>query len=552
MATVLICDDDPGIRQTLRYIFKRAGHEVVDIEDGRQAVDLVREAPSRFDVAILDLRMPGISGLECLGRLKQVAPDLPVMMLTAFSDWDNTVEAMRLGAYDYLKKPFNNEEIIAVVERAVVRRKLSQEARGRPELPEFREFIGNSQKMRAVLDLVVRVAPTEATVLIQGESGTGKELIARALHYLSPRAAEPFITVNCGAFPETLIESELFGHAKGAFTGAFAEKKGLLAVADRGTFFLDEIGEMPLLTQAKLLRVLEERAFIPVGATRSVQVDVRFVCATNRDLAEEVRHGRFRSDLFYRLNVIPLRLPPLRERPGDIPLLAGFFMRRYARNLSREIKGFSPLAQAKLERYTWPGNVRELENAIQRAIALGSGPQIEDVTLGGDFAIAGGFPGGGAFAGAAPGAMAPAAPPGSMIPGSGSAAGYIAGTGSAAGFIPGTGSAAGYIPGTGSVAGVVDARSFDAGAGAVAPAGEGPGGRPLPSIPPGTGLPRIVPSGFDLERTLEAVERGYLEQALVETEGNLTRAAELLGISFRSIRYKVKKLGIRNARGGEA
>jgi two-component system response regulator PilR (NtrC family) len=501
MADILVVDDERSMRELLTILLRKSGHQVSTASSGDEALALVERAERAPDLVIQDLKMPGLPGIELISRLKKIDPDRPIIVITAFSTWDSTVEAMRRGAYDYVKKPFDNEEIRQAVERALSRRRILEEARGKPDLPELRELVGNSPKMREVLDMVRRVAPAESTVLIQGESGTGKELIARMIHYYSPRAASPFISVNCGAFPESLLESELFGHMRGTFTGAVADKKGLFQIADGGTFFLDEVGEMPLSTQVKLLRVLEERQFYPLGATRPVRIDVRFVCATNRDLSEEVRNGRFRGDLYFRLNVIPVTLPPLRAREGDIPLLAGYFVRKYAAALGREITGIAPAAQAKLESYHWPGNVRELENVIQRAIALGRGSVIEDVMLGDGAAEA--FP-------------KPDLRPGPVA------------------------SPAAGVPA----------------AGRRAPEETWPIARPHAEEPPAVAaapavappLPPIPERGFDLEAQLAAIERRYVEEALARSGGNLTRAAEVLGISFRSIRYKVKKLGVRGQR----
>ncbi len=498
MAHVLVVDDELSMRVFLGIFLRKAGHRVSTAPDGAGALDLVaRDLP---DLVIQDLKMPGMTGVELLRRLKDRLPAIPVVVMTAFATWDNTVEAMRLGAYDYVKKPFNNDDIREVIDRAIKHKQIAGDAAGRPELPEMREMVGNSPKMREALDVARRVAATEATVILQGESGTGKELVARMLHHYSARASDPFIGVNCGAFPESLLESELFGHMRGSFTGAHADKKGLLQLADGGTFFMDEVGELPLAMQVRLLRVLEERQFYPVGGTKPARIDVRFVCATNRDLAEEVRRGNFRGDLFFRLNVVPIRLPPLRERAGDIPLLAGYFVRKYAKALNREITGIAPAAQAMIERYSWPGNVRELENAIQRAIALARGNVIDDIQVAENLFGAGGAPGG---------APAPVY----------AAAAVGAGAGAATALVeppsqPGYGREGGPPPGS------VDVR--------LAP--------PLPPVPEG---------GMDLEATLAAIERRYIEDALARTDGNLTRAADLLKISFRSIRYKVKKLGIR-------
>jgi two-component system response regulator PilR (NtrC family) len=472
---------------------------------------------------ISDLKMPGMHGIELLQRLKARRPELPVIVITAFATWDSTVEAMRHGAYDFVKKPFDTDEIREVVERALTHQKIAGQAGDRPELPEMREMVGNSPKMREALDIAQRVAATEATVLLQGESGTGKELFARMLHYYSARASEPFISVNCGAFPESLLESELFGHVKGSFTGAHADKKGLLQVADGGTFFLDEVGELPLAMQVRLLRVLEERQFYAVGGTKPLRIDVRFVCATNRDLADEVRKGAFRGDLFFRLNVVPIRIPPLRERAGDVPLLAGYFVRKYAKQLGRKIDGIAPAAQATLERYPWPGNVRELENAIQRAIALARGSVIDDIQVAD-----------GLFAAR----RAPEAMPVPVAAVAGVAAPPIdaeAPTPFSHRSVGGRGSESAFIRASGMpLAGGMD--------------GEPPS---VPALPMGADvrlappLPPVPETGLDLEATLAAIERRYIEDALGRTEGNLTRAADLLKISFRSIRYKVKKLGIR-------
>jgi two-component system response regulator PilR (NtrC family) len=499
MANILVVDDERSMRELLSILLRKPGHQVAAASSGDEALALVAKTPP--DLVITDLKMPGMPGLELISRLKAIDTNRPIIVITAFSTWDSTVEAMRRGAYDYVKKPFDNEEIREAVERALRRRRILAEVRGRPELPEMREMVGNAAPMREVLDIVRRVAPAESTILIQGESGTGKELVARMIHYYSPRAASPFISVNCSAFPENLLESELFGHLRGTFTGAHQDKKGLFQVAEGGTFFLDEVGEMPLSTQVKLLRVLEERQFFPLGGTKPVRIDVRFVCATNRDLAEEVRAGRFRGDLFFRLNVIPITLPPLRAREGDIPILAGYFMRKYAAAIGREITAIAPEAQRKLERYRWPGNVRELENVIQRSIALARGSVIEDVMLGDGSALA----------------PAPAPAPAAAAPAGASSAAKRA------------------LDDTWKVAAATwspdEPREPSAAtaAAAVAP-------RSLPPLPA---------SGFDLEAQLAAIERRYIEEALARSNGNLTRAAEVLGISFRSIRYKVKKLGIR-------
>jgi len=530
MAHILVVDDELSMREFLGILLRKGGHRVSAASDGHRALEIVEQDPP--DLVIQDLKMPGMNGTELLPKLKVRVPDVPVIVITAFSTWDNTVEAMRLGAYDYVKKPFDTDEIREVVERALTHRKIAGQASDRPGLPEMRELVGNSQKMREALDVAKRVAPTEATVLLQGESGTGKELFARMLHYYSARGEQPFIGVNCGAFPESLLESELFGHVRGSFTGAHADKKGLLQIADGGTFFLDEVGELPLGMQVRLLRVLEERQFYAVGGTKPVRFDVRFVCATNRDLADEVRRGNFRGDLYFRINVVPITLPALRERTGDVPLLAGYFVRKYAKSLGRAITGIAPSAQARLDAHSWPGNVRELENTIQRAIALARGPVIETVLL----SDATFNPGAPPAAPAPPAAHAPPAAPlasSAAIPG-------------AAVLVPTPSPFPALRP---PPAGLPPARALAAPTAAEDPGEAPPGGvddqpvgvdmRLAPPLPP------VPEAGMDLEATLAAIERRFIEDALTRTDGNLTRAADLLGISFRSIRYKVKKLGIR-------
>jgi len=437
--------------EVLSYILGRAGYEVrtaSSAEEGLAAFDA-----HRFDVTITDLKMPGESGIDLLRRIKDRDANALVIVITAFSTWDSAVEAMRLGAFDYIKKPFDNEDIRAVVGRAMdVARELAE--RGPGDVPAYvRNIIGATPVMQEVHNLIRRVASTDSTILIHGESGTGKELVARAVYNCSSRSEEAFIVVNCGAFTESLLESELFGHVKGAFTGAVSHKKGLLEVAHRGTFFLDEVGDMSRQTQVKFLRVLEEREFMAVGSTETRRVDVRFITATNRDLEEAVADGSFREDLFYRLNVIPIHLPPLRERKEDIPLLAGHFLARYSRQMGKNVTAFSPDAMRFLTDYDWPGNVRELENTIQRAVALSRDSEITPADL------------------------------------------------------------------------VIKMRT----------------GTPASQL-----MSReLPPEGVDLEERLAEVERAFIVQALERTGGNVTRAAELLGTSFRSLRYRISKLGVK-------
>jgi DNA-binding NtrC family response regulator len=450
VAKILVIDDEQSLLEVLEIVLSRSGYEVVtacDEESGYRA--FCRETP---DLVLLDIRMGGVGGLEVLDQLKSTDPLVPVIVMTAYSTWDNAVEAMRRGAYDFIKKPFEDNELV----REVVARALAQRAMlSKGELRDAAsEILGNSEAMRDVLNVIRRVAPTDSTVLVTGESGTGKELFSRALHYCSHRAGGPFLSVNCGAFPESLLESELFGHVKGAFSGAYQDKKGLIEVCDKGTFFMDEVGELSASTQVRLLRVLEDRRVLPVGGTKPRKVDVRFLCATNRDLEEEIRTGRFRADLFYRINVLPVHIPPLRERKKDIPLLAAHFLAKYARRLGRDVTGISPRVQAKLMAYHWPGNVRELENSIQRAVTLSRGPILDtDPIL---------------------------------------------------------------------------SRRLDSSGSRTA-----------------LGAVSIPDEGLNLEEKLGEVERLYLLAALDKTDGHMTNAAKLLGISFRAMRYKVKKYDLR-------
>ncbi|MBI4564999.1 MAG: sigma-54-dependent Fis family transcriptional regulator [Planctomycetes bacterium] len=380
---ILIVDDEPSICEVLSIALRKEGYQVRAETDPRRALELFRQEP--FDLVIQDLKMPEMDGIELLRHIKEIREDALVVVMTAYSTWDRAVEAMRLGAFNYLKKPFdNNAGLRVTVARAmVVHEGTTQLARSQEEvMQEIGHLLGDSPAIRKVHELIRRVAATDSTVLIHGQSGTGKELVARALHSGSPRATHPFVAVNCGAITETLLESELFGHVRGAFTGAVADKPGLMQTAAGGTFFLDEISEMSVQLQVKLLRSLEEREYIPVGSTQTRTLDVRFITATNRDLQAEVKAGRFREDLYYRLNVISIHLPPLKERREDIPLLAGHFLRRFTRTMDKKAIRFTSDAQSALERHDWPGNVRELENAVQRAVSLCNGREITASDLG--------------------------------------------------------------------------------------------------------------------------------------------------------------------------
>ena len=451
-------DDESSLRELLTIVLEGEGYQVISAASGREALETFRENKRTLDLVLQDLKMPEIDGVRLLGHYREEAPDLPVVVMTAFSTWDNAVEAMRLGAYDYIRKPFDTDAIRQVVHRALDRKTFLEECPDelRQEVASRPEMIGNHESVQEVMQMVRRIAPTDSTVLIQGESGTGKELVARAVHYRSLRKNARFVSVNCSALTETLLESELFGHTRGSFTGAVSDTEGLFQAADGGTLFLDEVADMSLTTQVKMLRVLEERRVSPVGSAGSRPVDVRIIAATNRDIHAAVRERSFREDLFYRLNVIPVCLPPLRERKDDIPLLAGYFLAKYARQIGKRVTGISSGARETLRQYDWPGNVRELENVIQRQVVLCEGPAIQQLQLVGQ-----------------------------------------------------------------SVSRSVSDR---------------------------IGVPdeeMIPPEGMDLEEKLDDFERAYLREALRITEGNMTNAAKLLGMSYRSIRYRVKKLKVR-------
>jgi DNA-binding NtrC family response regulator len=464
--TVLVADDELSMRELLSLVLETEGYRVLLAASGREALDSFREERESIDLVIQDLKMPGMDGVDLLRQLKAEAPDVPVIVITAFSTWDSAVEAMRLGAYDYIRKPFDTDTIRSVVRRAIEKRTylrtvpqhLREEVRGSSEM------IGNNSLIQEVFRMINLIAPTDSTVLIQGESGTGKEIVARSIHARSHRHDKPFIPVNCSAFTESLLESELFGHVRGAFTGAIDNKQGLFRAANGGTLFLDEVADMSLTTQVKILRVLEERKISPVGGHRSTDlqpIDVRIIAATNKNMDEEVRKKSFREDLFYRLNVIPLYLPALRDRKDDIPLLTGHFLAKYSRQMKKQVTRISDRARQTLYEYHWPGNVRELENIIQRHVALSNGDLIETLTISGK-----------------PHSAAP--PPAALV-----------------------------------------------------------------TPPPQVSVDLIPAGGIDLERELETIEKNYLREALRMTRGNLTNAAKLLGMSYRSIRYRVKKLKVK-------
>ena len=370
--TVLLIDDDESLRRVVEYNLHEEGYNVLTAVDGSSGWHTFQA--EAIDLILTDVRMPEMDGLELLTRIKSMQPDLPVIMLTAHGTINSAVEAMKLGAFDYLTKPFNREQLKAAVRKALEVAALTRENRYLREVVaerfSFANMIAGSRAMRAVTDTAARVAQSDTTVLLEGESGTGKELLAKALHFHSPRARGPFVTINCGAIPEQLLESELFGHRRGSFTGAVGDKRGKFEAADRGTIFLDEIGELPTLLQVKILRVLQEREIDKVGETRPIKVDVRVIAATNRDLEKMVGDGGFRDDLYYRLAVVSIRVPPLRERSDDIPFLVDHFLGKHAERLGRERPTVEKGVYSAFNLYGWPGNIRELENVIERALVL--------------------------------------------------------------------------------------------------------------------------------------------------------------------------------------
>jgi len=492
---ILVLDDEQAIQRLLKVILEGEGYEVINTDDGRLALETIQR--DGVDLIIQDLRMPKMDGLTFLRLLKESHPEVPSIIITAFGTFETAIEAMRLGAYTHLNKPFDTEEIRHTVLRALERIEIAKKT---PRTGvAFLDIVSHTQVMANVSNMIKRVAPTDSTILITGESGTGKELVARSIHYASLRADQPFVAVNCGAFAETLLESELFGHVKGAFTNAIADRKGVFESADRGTLFLDEVGEMSLPTQVKLLRVLETRSFKPVGGTKEMRFDVRFITATNRNLSQMVSDGQFREDLFYRLNVIPIELPSLRERKEDIPLLAGHFLARFVKRMNKPMHGIDDAVIAKLLAYSWPGNVRELENTIERAVALSSGDRITLADLAGPV-LAG-------------------------ISGARSAT-------TISGSYPRMGVLRPQMPISSAMLGAVPPHQW-----AHLVRTEG--------MPPPDPREMVLPElGMDLEQHLIDQERSYILQALERSNWNLTEAAKLLNMTFRSIRYRVSKLGI--------
>src|SRR6266540_5515146 len=454
-ARILVVDDERSMRELLAIVLRREGYEVLLAENGRSAIAMLEREP--IDLLISDIKMPDLSGVDVLRAAKKLDQDILGIMITAFASTETAVEAMRLGACDYLSKPFDIDLLKMKVREKIENRQLKQEnvllKRTLGLAHQFSNIIGRSESMLGVFKMIETVARTNSTILLTGESGTGKGLVAQAVHFHSLRREKPMVSLNCGALPETLLESELFGHMRGSFTGADTNKKGLLEVAERGTIFLDEIGEMSAVMQVKLLRVLQERRFRRVGGLEELTADIRVIAATNQDLTRLVAEGRFREDLFYRINVIPIALPPLRERREDIPLLAEHFLDKYNEQMGKEIAAISNEALEFLVRYDWPGNIRELENVIERAVALEATPTILPDSL----------------------------PP------------------TIRGDLPRAGNAS---------------------------------------------LEALPDSGFDLEAHVKEIEMSYIAEALKQSGGVQVKAAELLGMSFRSFRYYVKKYNL--------
>ncbi len=453
---ILAVDDEESIREFLEIMLKKEGYDVTTAEDGQKAQEILKK--KSFDMVISDLQMPNVTGMELLKHVKDNYPDLVFMIITAFGTTESAVEAMKLGAYDYITKPFKIDEVRIVIANALRSKNLEVENRSlKKEMQKeysFQNLVGNSEKMHAIYELIKRVSQTPTNVLITGESGTGKEMVAKAIHVNGPLKNKPFVTINCGAIPENLMESEMFGHKKGSFTGAIQDKVGLFEVADGGTLFLDEVGELPLSIQVKLLRAIQERVIRRVGATDDQKIDVRIIAATNRDLEEMIRQGMFREDLFYRLNVIHIKVPSLRERADDVGLLAKHFLQKYATKFGKSVQGISDESMQILKKYDYPGNVRELENIIERTVALEAGSTILPESL----------------------------PP----------------------FV------------------------------------NTPSGRKLAS----SGEIEIGDEGLDLEKVIGQMEKEILIKAIHKANGVKKKAAKLLGITFRSMRYRCDKYGL--------
>ncbi len=479
MARILIVDDEASVREMLGILMEKEGHAVSEAAGVVDARDLIDR--DSFDLVLSDIRMPDGSGIDVLKAVRESDPETVTILLTAFATTETAIEAMKLGAYDYVTKPFNVEELKAKVRKGLETKQLRAENRGLKIAIEggygFRGIVGSSPAIQKVYEVIERVKDTRANVLITGESGTGKEVIARAIHSASRRSKGPFVAVNCGAIPGDLMESELFGHVRGAFTGAVAEKAGLFEQADGGTLFLDEVGELPLDLQVKLLRVIQDRTFRRVGGTEDIRVDVRIIAATNRDLARQVAIKSFREDLYYRLNVVPIHLPPLRERRDDIPHLAMHFLQKFAREIGRDINTISREAMGILQSLPYPGNVRELENLIERAVALETSNVITPASL------------------------------------------------------PGAGTT--YAARESSQPTSPAVRSFPPAPPPAAPSTA----MPIADF-------ELPVEGFSLENYVDAIEKRLILKALDRTRGSRKAAADMLGLTARAFRYRCEKYGI--------
>ena len=453
---ILVVDDELSMRELLDYMLEKQGYGVICAANGKEALSIIEK--EHYDLLLCDIRLGDMTGLEVLKASKKKNPHVTVIMISAFATTETAVEAMNQGAFDYVPKPFENEELLQTIANALERKTLEKEKRAiDDELKEsvhFGKIVGNSPRMLHLYEMIRQVAKTKTSILITGESGTGKELIAKAIHEQSDRADEPFVTINCGGIPEALLESEFFGHRKGSFTGATADKQGLMEIADKGTFFLDEVAELSLPMQVKLLRAVQERVFRPVGGTKDIAVDIRIVSATNKKLEDQVIAGNFREDLFYRLNVIEIKLPPLRERKGDLLPLAQHFLEKYSTELGKQVTKFSSYAIDMLKKYDFPGNIRELENLIERSVALSN----TNILL--------------------PDSLTMSIHKKRWIEG-------------------------------------VRNRRYDI---------------------------DEVARGVALDNILEEIERAYIEKAMACADGNKNKAADLLGLSLRSFRYRVDKL----------
>ena len=381
MPVILVVDDELSMREFLKILLEKEGYDVITASEATSAIDLIQK--QNFDLVLSDVKMPGIGGLTLLEKIKEIDNSIPVIMITAFASPENAVIARKSGAFDYITKPFKVDEILKIINSGISATVSGKKDEITSTTESFEGIIGNSPEMLKIYNLISRIAPTPASILIYGESGTGKELVAQAIHNLSKVGNKPFIPITCSAIPESLLESELFGHVKGSFTGAISNKVGLFELADGGSIFLDEIGELTPLIQTKLLRVLQERELKRVGGTETIKVNVRIIAATNKNLEEEIIEGRFREDLFYRLAVVPIRVPPLRERKGDVPLLVNHFLEKYSEKMEKTVQEISSYAMKVLMEYDYPGNVRELENIIERGVALESSNIIlpESLTL---------------------------------------------------------------------------------------------------------------------------------------------------------------------------